>query len=236
MIGARDDEVAIAGVACPATGNADVSVLPEPVPRPRKPTMPILAKLTIVGSAALLAAASPVAAASAKETIIGSPCAATGASPAEGGTILPLSLGTNHNNRAEAFFAEAPHGGLLTSWTVVIGYETKPFLLKLSVAGKVGDRHRYYIAQQTEPKMVKRGVNVFHTRLWIVKGETIALASVGGDRIPYCSTTSVHDTVGISHKGLDRDESGSFGPALGKFMIPAAAVLEPDNGVRAARR
>src|SRR5436190_14626273 len=198
--------------------------------------MTIHAKLTIVGCAALLAAASPVATASAKETVIGSPCAAEGASPSQGGTILPLSLGTNHNNQHSVFFAEAPHGGLLTTWVVNIGYETKPFLLKLSVAGKVGDRHRYYIAQQTEPKMVKRGVNVFHTRLWIVKGETIALASVGNDKIPYCSTTNVKDAVGISHKGLDRDESGPFGPALGRFMIPAAAVLEPDNGAPAARR
>ena len=187
--------------------------------------MTILAKLTIVGCAALLAAASPVATASAKETLIGSPCAAEGASPSEGGTILPLSLGTNHNNRDEVFFAEAPHGGLLTSWTVVIGYETKPFLLRRSVAGKVGDRHRYYIAQQTEPKVVRRGVNFFHTRLWIVKGETIALASVG-DRIPFCSTTSVRDAVGISLNGLYRDESGAFGPALGRFTsIPPPQSL-----------
>src|SRR4051794_21248728 len=198
--------------------------------------MTINAKLCIVGCAALLAAASPVATASAKDTLIGSPCAAAGASPSQGGTILPLSLGTNHNNQHQVYFAEAPHGGLLTRWTVDIGYETKPFLLKLSVAGKVGDRHRYYIAQQTEPKMVKRGLNVFYTRMWIVKGETIALASVGDDKIPFCSTTSAHDAVGISHKGLDRDESGSFGPALGRFMIPADAVLEPDNGAPVARR
>jgi hypothetical protein len=198
--------------------------------------MTINAKLCIVGCATLLAAASPVATASAKETVIGSPCAAAGASPSQGGTILPLSLGTNENTPYSVFFAEAPHGGLLTRWIVTIGYDTKPFLLKLSVAGKVGDRHRYYIAQQTEPKMVKRGVNVFHTRLWIVKGETIALASVGNDKIPYCSTTNVKDAVGISHKGLDRDESGAFGPALGRFMIPAAAVLEPDNGAPVARR
>jgi hypothetical protein len=185
-----------------------------------------IATVMVVGSA-LFVATWEAAASAAGTELIGSRCAATGASFP--GTILAVRKANGVNE--SGYVTTASEGGVITSWTIDIGFKTRPIRLAPSIAGKIGDPHKYYIAQQSQPVTVKTGENTFTTRMPISAGQTIALASVGDDPAPYChGTSSSADVIGLAGKGLTLNEAGPFGPAIANWMIPAEAVLDPYDG------
>jgi hypothetical protein len=153
--------------------------------------------------------------------LMGSDCEAEGSSFED--TVI------QHDIFNSGFNIRAPFDGVVTEWTVQLGYEPpKPIPLTLSVANQVGESNNFEIKSQTAAAQVKKGANVFQSRLPIFKGELIALSSVGEGPMPYCQTDHpAYNNVWSAGKSSKLGETVKFVLLTG--YAPVKAKVEEDR-------
>jgi hypothetical protein len=156
-----------------------------------------------------------------REIQMGSECTGTSQGPAD--TVFQGEM------TSLTFWERAPFDGVVTQWTVRIGYPTvEPSHFALSVLGQVAESKRYVVEEQSPTVTAKTGETVTKTRLPIYKGERVALTSAEGTGMPICETTHpVLDNVGSAGRALKKGETATF-IQLGE-MVPVEAIIEEDR-------
>ena len=127
--------------------------------------------------------------------VVGSNCAATDNEFFGAGTILPTEVADS------SAYATAPFDGVITTWTVNIGYQTQPFPQRLLVASMTGTGpggEDWAMLGPGPTETVKTGLNTFFAAIPIEDGETIALASIGSQGSPFCQTNNSDDVSATS--------------------------------------
>lgn len=125
------------------------------------------------------------------------------------------------------FYTRAPYNGVVTQWVVRIGYATQPIPLALSVINQIGESDQFEVKAQTAPSAADKGETVVKARLPIVKGEALALTSVGEGAMPVCNTNHpAYDNVWSTARSMKTGESEKFFREGG--FVPMEAQVERD--------